>query len=65
MYYGVALNPSYLPLPLSQPAQQWFEAPPFVPIYESGRQVVYWVEWSSQRGSAFDRTLDAPNSLTG
>ena len=47
MYTGVALNPSDLALPLSPAALQWFSGPPFVPIYESGPQVVYWVDWGT------------------
>lgn len=45
MHTGVALNPADLAPPLSSAAQTWLAAPPFVPIYESGDQVVYWVDW--------------------
>jgi hypothetical protein len=47
MYSGVALNPADLSLPLSPQAIAWFGAPPFIPIYESGQQVVYWVDWGT------------------
>ncbi len=44
MYGGVALDPSQLAMPLSSAAQVWLSEAPFVPIYESGPQVVYWVD---------------------
>ncbi|MGA7861947.1 MAG: hypothetical protein WCB19_08850 [Thermoplasmata archaeon] len=47
MHAGVALDPSNLALPLSPQAAAWLEAPPFIPIYESGPQVVYWVDWGT------------------
>ncbi|MCI4347291.1 MAG: hypothetical protein L3J97_01565 [Thermoplasmata archaeon] len=47
MHSGVALVPDNLALPLSPEAAQWFSAPPFVPVYESGSQVVYWVDWGT------------------
>jgi hypothetical protein len=47
MYSGVALNPANLAQPLSPEAIAWFGAPPFVPVYESGSQVVYWVDWGA------------------
>ncbi|MCI4353397.1 MAG: hypothetical protein L3K14_08490 [Thermoplasmata archaeon] len=45
IHSGVALDPAELALPLSPAAAQWFAGPPFVPIYESGSQVIYWVDW--------------------
>jgi len=47
MYSGVALNPADLAPPLSPEAVQWFGGLPFIPIYESGSQVVYWVDWGT------------------
>jgi hypothetical protein len=47
MHAGVALNPANLAEPLSPQAAAWLEAPPFIPIYENGAQVVYWVDWGS------------------
>ncbi|MFZ0831001.1 MAG: hypothetical protein WCB18_05840 [Thermoplasmata archaeon] len=47
MHSGVALQPADLALPLSPQAVQWFQAPPFIPIYESGPQVIYWVDWGT------------------
>jgi hypothetical protein len=47
MHAGVALNPANLALPLSPEAAAWLDAPPFIPIYESGSQVVYWVDWGT------------------
>jgi hypothetical protein len=47
MHSGVALVPSNLALPLSPQATAWLQAPPFIPIYESGPQVVYWVDWGT------------------
>jgi hypothetical protein len=47
MHSGVALDPSNLALPLSPQAAAWLDAPPFVPIYESGPQVIYWVDWGT------------------
>jgi hypothetical protein len=47
MHSGVALNPAYLAFPLSSNATAWLAAPPFVPLYESGQQVVYWVDWGT------------------
>ncbi|MGC2290209.1 MAG: hypothetical protein WA688_10205 [Thermoplasmata archaeon] len=47
MHSGVALNPANLALPLSSQAVAWLEAPPFVPVYENGQQVVYWVDWGT------------------
>ncbi len=47
MYSGVALNPANLALPLSPQAAAWLGAPPFIPLYESGAQVVYWVDWGT------------------
>jgi hypothetical protein len=44
MYSGVALDPSAQANPLSSDAQQWLGEPPFVPLYENGQQVVYWVD---------------------
>lgn len=44
MYGGVALDPSQLAQPLSPAALAWLSGAPFVPIYESGPQVVYWVD---------------------
>ncbi len=41
---GVALDPSGLAIPMSSSATAWFEAAPFVPIYENGPQAVYWVD---------------------
>jgi hypothetical protein len=45
MHSGVALNPDNLALPLSPQAAEWLQAPPFIPVYESGPQVIYWVDW--------------------
>lgn len=47
MHSGVALNPANLALPLSPQAAAWLDAPPFVPVYESGPQVIYWVDWGT------------------
>ncbi|HLY76325.1 MAG TPA: hypothetical protein VKT21_00380 [Thermoplasmata archaeon] len=47
MHAGVALNPANRTLPLSPPAVQWLGGPPFIPIYESGPEVVYWVDWGT------------------
>lgn len=47
MHAGVALNPANLAEPLSPQAAAWLEAPPFIPLYESGPQVIYWVDWGS------------------
>lgn len=47
MYSGVALNPADLARPLSAAARGWLGALPFVPLYENGRQVVYWVDWGT------------------
>lgn len=47
MHAGVALNPAYLALPLTPQAVAWLGAPPFIPLYESGAQVVYAVDWGS------------------
>lgn len=47
MHSGVALNPAYLAYPLSAQAAQWLAGPPFIPVYESGSQVVYWVDWGT------------------
>ncbi|MGI0151743.1 MAG: hypothetical protein ACREC5_07395, partial [Thermoplasmata archaeon] len=44
MYGGVALDPSQPALPLSTAAQGWLAHGPFVPLYENGRQVVYWID---------------------
>jgi hypothetical protein len=46
MYGGVALNPNANALPLSASAIGWFQAPPFIPVYENGAQVVYLVDAS-------------------
>lgn len=46
MYSGVALDPSAPALPLSASAIAWFEALPFVPLYENGPDVVYIVDSS-------------------
>ncbi|HUI38334.1 MAG TPA: hypothetical protein VLY85_01750 [Thermoplasmata archaeon] len=43
MAQGVALDPSQLAVPMSPEAAAWLSGPPFVPIYENGPQVVYWV----------------------
>ncbi|HYK93758.1 MAG TPA: hypothetical protein VEY07_06920 [Thermoplasmata archaeon] len=44
MRSGVALDPSASARPMSPEALAWLSAPPFVPLYESGAQVVYWVD---------------------
>jgi hypothetical protein len=44
MVGGVALDPGARAWPLSGAAEQWLAAPPFVPVYENGAQVVYWVD---------------------
>ncbi|MCI4330483.1 MAG: hypothetical protein L3K19_01365 [Thermoplasmata archaeon] len=41
---GVALDPSAPALPLSANASAWFDAPPFVAVYENGPEAVYWVD---------------------
>ncbi|MGA7923080.1 MAG: hypothetical protein WCA77_03805 [Thermoplasmata archaeon] len=43
MYSGVALDPGALAEPLSPAALLWLSEPPFVPVYENGLAVVYWV----------------------
>ncbi len=40
---GVALDPGAAAVPMSASALAWLAAPPFVPVYENGDQVVYWV----------------------
>jgi hypothetical protein len=50
MYSGVALDPSAPALPLSHDASVWFEALPFVPLYENGLEVVYFVDSSYLAG---------------
>ncbi len=44
MLQGVALNPSEPALPMTPQAVAWFETAPFVPLYESGPNVVYLVD---------------------
>jgi hypothetical protein len=44
MHAGVALDPSQPARPLSASATCWFGQAPFVPIYENGGAVVYWVD---------------------
>jgi hypothetical protein len=44
MYSGVALDPSQQATPLSAAAIAWFEAAPFVPLYENGGETVYLVD---------------------
>jgi len=44
MYSGVALDPSDQAHPLSAAAIAWFEAAPFVPLYENGPEAVYLVD---------------------
>ncbi|MCI4335430.1 MAG: hypothetical protein L3K04_07390 [Thermoplasmata archaeon] len=44
MYAGVALDPSALAEPLSEPAIGWLGGLPFVPLYENGLETVYWVD---------------------
>lgn len=44
MHDGVALDPGAAALPMSPEALAWLAAPPFVPVYENGDQVVYWVD---------------------
>lgn len=43
MFGGVALDPSANAQPISPEAASWLGEPPFVPLYENGPQVVYWV----------------------
>jgi len=43
MYSGVALSPSSQANPLSPAAIAWFQALPFLPVYENGADVVYLV----------------------
>jgi hypothetical protein len=50
MYSGVALNPSNGTIPLSSSAIDWFGGPPFVLLYENGRDVVYLVDASEIPG---------------
>ena len=40
---GVALDPSAIAAPMSASAVAWFQAPPFVPVYENGPETAYWV----------------------
>jgi hypothetical protein len=47
MHSGVALSPGDAAVPLSPAAAQWLDAPPFIPLYENGAQVVYWVDWGT------------------
>ena len=51
MRTGVALDPSELAQPMSEAALGWLSAPPFVPVYENGPQVVYWVDSGSAAGA--------------
>jgi len=44
MHQGVALAPDGSAYPLSLEASAWLGEPPFVPLYENGAQVVYWVD---------------------
>jgi hypothetical protein len=44
MATGVALDPAATAEPISAAATAWFEGAPFVPLYENGPQVVYWVD---------------------
>ncbi len=44
MYVGVALNPSAPALPLSAAARGWLLTGPFVPLYQNGLNVVYWID---------------------
>jgi hypothetical protein len=44
MHAGVALDPNAAPQPLSPAAIGWLGAPPFVPVYVNGPEVVYWVD---------------------
>jgi hypothetical protein len=46
MYGGVALDPSKTATPLSSSAIGWLGAPPFVLLYENGREAVYLVDSS-------------------
>jgi len=54
MYSGVALDPSKPASPLSGQAVpgaiEWFQALPFVPVYENGQSVVYVVDSSYLTG---------------
>ena len=43
MIDGVALDPGGAAYPLSDAARSWLAAAPFVPIYENGPEIVYWV----------------------
>jgi hypothetical protein len=47
MHSGVALIPSDLAFPLTPQAVAWLGAPPFIPLYENGAQVVYGVDWGT------------------
>jgi hypothetical protein len=44
MFAGVALDPNTSAYPLSAAAQAWFLHPPFILLYQSGAQAVYWVD---------------------
>lgn len=44
MYVGVALNPSATAQPLSPEAREWLAQGPFVPLYQNGYAVVYWID---------------------
>lgn len=46
MYSGVALDPSQPATPLSPNATAWFNALPFVPLYENGQYTVFLVDSS-------------------
>lgn len=44
MRSGVALDPGGAAFPMSSAALAWLSSAPFVPLYENGEQVVYWVD---------------------
>lgn len=44
MFTGTALDPGALAAPMSPAAIAWFGHPPFVPLYENGPEVVYWID---------------------
>ena len=50
MHSGVALDPSKPAVPLSPNATAWFDALPFVPLYENGQNIVYEVDSSYLSG---------------
>ncbi len=50
MHGGVALDPAAAALPMSPEALAWLGQTPFVPLYENGEQIVYWVDTAPGAG---------------